>query len=78
MGTMSNSKPMVIWVEGLDRGEADQRLAPMTYARALGTIVFEKLCHLRDLTEAQVGHNQFAMDMAVDRLDDCHRHGCLA
>ena len=23
---------MIIWVEGLDRGEADQRLAPMTHA----------------------------------------------
>ena len=41
----------------------------MEYAGALGTIVFNELCHLRNLTEAQVGRNQFAMDVAVDRLD---------
>ena len=41
----------------------------MEYAGALGTIIFDELCCLRDLTEAQVGRNQFAMDMAVDRLD---------
>ena len=41
----------------------------MEYASALSTIVFDELCRLRDLTEAQVGRNQFAVDMAVDRLD---------
>ena len=41
----------------------------MEYAGALSTIVFDKSCHLCDLTEAQVGRNQFAMDVAVDRLD---------
>ena len=41
----------------------------MEYAGALSTIVFDESCHLRDLTEDQVGHNQFAVDMAVDRLD---------
>ena len=41
----------------------------MEYAGALGTIIFDNSCHHCDLTEAQVGHNQFAMDMAVDRLD---------
>ena len=41
----------------------------MEYASALGTIIFNELCRLRDLTEAQVGHNQFAVDVAVDRLD---------
>ena len=41
----------------------------MEYAGALGTIIFNKSCRLCDLTEAQVGRNQFAMDMAVDRLD---------
>ena len=41
----------------------------MEYAGALGTIIFDESCRLRDLTEAQVGHNQFAMDVAVDRLD---------
>ena len=41
----------------------------MEYAGALGTIIFDELYRLRDLTEAQVGHNQFAMDVAVDRLD---------
>ena len=30
MGTMSNNETMDVWVEGLDREEADQRLAPMT------------------------------------------------
>ena len=41
----------------------------MEYTGALGTIVFDELCCLHNLTEAQVGRNQFAMDVAVDRLD---------
>ena len=41
----------------------------MEYAGALGTIVFNESCCLRDLTEAQIGRNQFAVDVAVDRLD---------
>ena len=41
----------------------------MEYASALGTIIFDKLCRLRDLTEAQVGRNQFTVDVAVDHLD---------
>ena len=41
----------------------------MEYAGALSTIVFDKSCRLRDLTEDQVGCNQFAVDVAVDRLD---------
>ena len=41
----------------------------MEYAGALGTIIFDESCHLHDLTEAQVGRNQFAMDVAMDRLD---------
>ena len=41
----------------------------MEYTGALSTIVFNESCRLHNLTEAQVGHNQFAMDMAVDRLD---------
>ena len=41
----------------------------MEYAGALGTIIFDESCRLRDLTEAQVGRNQFTMDVAVDRLD---------
>ena len=41
----------------------------MEYTSALGTIIFDKSCHLRDLTEVQVGCNQFAMDVAVDWLD---------
>ena len=50
--------------------EADPTLElAMEYADALGTIVFDESCRLRDLTEAQVGQNQSAMDMAVDRLD---------
>ena len=41
----------------------------MEYAGALGTIIFDESCCLRDLTEAQIGRNQFAVDVAVDRLD---------
>ena len=41
----------------------------MEYAGALGTIIFNESCRLRDLTEAQVGRNQFAVDVAVDCLD---------
>ena len=41
----------------------------MEYSGALSTIVFNELCRLRDLTEAQVGRNQFAMDVVVDWLD---------
>ena len=41
----------------------------MEYTGALGTIIFDELCRLRDLTEAQIGRNQFAMDVAVDHLD---------
>ena len=41
----------------------------MEYAGALGTIIFDESCRLRDLTEAQVGRNQFAVDVAVDWLD---------
>ena len=39
----------------------------MEYAGTLGTIIFDELCQLRDLTEAQIGRNQFAVDVAVDR-----------
>ena len=41
----------------------------MEYSGALGTIIFDESCRLRDLTEVQIGRNQFAMDMAVDQLD---------
>ena len=41
----------------------------MEYTSALGTIIFDESCHLCDLTEVQVGHNQFTMDITVDRLD---------
>ena len=50
--------------------EADPVLeTAMEYASALGTIIFDESCCLCDLMEAQVGRNQFAMDVAVDRLD---------
>ena len=50
--------------------EADPMLElAMEYAGALGTIIFDELCHLRNLTKAQVGRNQFTMNVAVDRLD---------
>ena len=42
----------------------------MEYASALGTIIFNESCHLWDLTKAQVGRNQFTVDIAVDRLDE--------
>ena len=41
----------------------------MEYTSALGTIIFDESCHLWDLTEAQIRRNQFAVDVAVDRLD---------
>ena len=41
----------------------------MEYAGALGTIVFDESCRLRDLTEAQVGQNQYATDVELERLD---------
>ena len=41
----------------------------MEYAGALGTIISNESCCLCDLTEAQIGRNQFAIDMAVDQLD---------
>ena len=41
----------------------------MEYAGALGTIIFDESCRLRDLTEARVGRNQFAVDVVVDQLD---------
>ena len=50
--------------------EADPTLElAMEYSGALGTIIFDKSCHLHDLTEAQVGRNQFTMDVVVDQLD---------
>ena len=50
--------------------EADPTLElAMEYAGALGTIIFDESCRLCNLTEAQVGRNQFTMDVAVDRLD---------
>ena len=50
--------------------EADPTLElAMEYASALGTIIFYESYHLRDLTEVQIGRNQFAMDIVVDRLD---------
>ena len=42
----------------------------MEYAGALGTIVFDELCHLCNLTKAQVERNQFAVDVVVDQLDE--------
>ena len=41
----------------------------MGYAGALGTIIFDESCRLCNLTEVQIGRNQFAMDVAVDCLD---------
>ena len=41
----------------------------MEYAGTLGVIIFDESCRLRDLTEAQVGRNQYAMDVELERLD---------
>ena len=50
--------------------EADPTLElAMEYAGALGTIVFDKSCRLRDLTERQIGRNQHATDVELERLD---------
>ena len=38
----------------------------MEYASVLSTIVFDESCRLCNLTEDQVGRNQFAVDVAVD------------
>ena len=54
----------------MGKEEADPTLElAMEYTGALGTIIFDESCHLQDLTEAQVGRNQFAVDVVVDRLD---------
>ena len=54
----------------MGKEEADPTLElAMEYAGALSTIIFDKSCHLCNLTEAQVRRNQFAMDMVVDHLD---------
>ena len=41
----------------------------MEYTGALGTIIFDKSCRLRDLTEAQIGRNQYSTDVELERLD---------
>ena len=41
----------------------------MEYAGALGTIVFDESCRLRDLTEAQIGRNQYTTDVELEQLD---------
>ena len=41
----------------------------MEYAGALGVIIFDESCRLWDLTEAQVGCNQYATDVELERLD---------
>ena len=45
----------------------------MEYAGALGTIIFDESCHLCNLTEAQVGRNQFAVDAAVTNTKHCNQ-----
>ena len=41
----------------------------MEYTGALGTIVFDESCRLRDLMEAQIGRNQYSTDVELERLD---------
>ena len=51
--------------------EADLLLeTAMEYTGALRVVIFNESCHLHNLTEAQVGRNQFTMDVAVDQLDE--------
>ena len=53
---------------GEEEGDPTLELA-MEYAGALGTIVFDESCRLRDLTEAQIGRNQYLTDVELERLD---------
>ena len=41
----------------------------MEYTGALGVIIFDESCRLRDLTEAQIGRNQYATDVELELLD---------
>ena len=41
----------------------------MEYTGALGTIVFDESCRLRDLTERQISRNQHVTDVELERLD---------
>ena len=51
--------------------EADPVLeTAMEYTGALSTIIFNESCCLQDLMEAQVGRNQFTMDVVVDWLNE--------
>ena len=40
----------------------------MEYAGALGVIIFDESCCLHDLTEAQMGRNQYVTDVELERL----------
>ena len=54
--------------QNIGEEEADPTLeTAMEYAGALGTIMFDESCHLHDLIKAQVGRNQFAMEIVVDQ-----------
>ena len=35
----------------------------------MGTIIFDESCRLRDLTEAQIGRNQYVTDVVLEQLD---------
>ena len=51
--------------------EADPLLeTAMEYVGAVRVMVFDESCRLCDLTEDQIGCNQLAMDVVVDRLDE--------
>ena len=41
----------------------------MEYTAAISVMVFDKLCCLHDLTEHQVGSNQVAAEMALEKVD---------
>ena len=41
----------------------------MEYAGALGVIIFDESCRLRDLMEAQISCNQYTTDVELERLD---------
>ena len=41
----------------------------MEYAAVVGITVFDESCCLRDLTERQVGSNQVAAEMVLEKAD---------
>ena len=59
---------IVCYNTGKEERDPTLKLA-MEYTSALGTIVFDESCRLRDLMEAQIGRNQYSTDVELERLD---------